>query len=153
MLNTVQSNMHPKNCTSLKVRKFDRLLARQYDQAMAAVGLKATQFSLLSNVREYGPISLTDLAAKMVIEPSTMTRSIKLLQKEGWVKQVEGEDARSRLVSVTAKGIKKQASAISIWEAQQQHILDAVGEKKLATLHQLIDESMKLLKRVNEVNS
>ena len=75
--------MSPKDCTCAKIRKVDRLLARQYDLAMAPSGLKTTQLALLTNIKNYGPLGLSELANKMVMDPSTLTRNLRLVTEQG----------------------------------------------------------------------
>ena len=138
--------MSPKDCTSFKIRKMDRLLARQYDLAMAESSLKSTQFSLLTNIKNYGPLGLSELANKMTMDPSTLTRNLRLVKEQGWVKQVSGADARNRLVSITPKGAKKQEEAKMLWEPQQQRIMDTLGAKQTAALNAMLDKAIELLK-------
>ena len=137
--------MNPKDCTSLKIRKFDRLLTRQYDFAMAKANIKTTQFSLLTHIKNYGPILLTDLSHRMVMDKSTLTRNLTILGESGWVKQVIGTDARSRLVSITTKGVKKLLEATELWAAQQKHIAETLGDQRMSALNLLLDESLALL--------
>ena len=138
--------MSPKDCTCSKIRKVDRLLARQYDLAMAPSGLKTTQLALLTNIKNYGPLGLSELANKMVMDPSTLTRNLRLVTEQGWVKQVSGADARNRLVSITPKGAKKQEEAKMLWEQQQQRIMDTLGAKQTAALNAMLDKAIDLLK-------
>ena len=141
--------MSPKGCTSFKIRKMDRLLARQYDLAMAESSLKSTQFALLTNIKTHGPLGLSELASKLVMDPSTLTRNLRLVMEQGWVKQVSGADARNRLVSITSKGAKKQEEAKMLWEQQQQGIMDTLGAKETAKLNAMLDKAIELLKAAN----
>jgi len=142
--------MNTKDCISFKVRRLDRLLARQYDFALASASLKSTQFALLCNIARYGPIGLGELAKKIVIEPSTLTRNLQILIDAGWVKQIADKDARSRLVSITSKGVKKQQEARLLWETQQQHVIDLLGNARALAMSALLDEVMELLQKESE---
>ena len=44
----------PKGCTNLKLRQFMRRVAQHYDAEMSKVGLKTTQYSLLSTWTNWG---------------------------------------------------------------------------------------------------
>jgi len=46
----------PQGCTNLKLRQVDRMVTRHYDRYVAEVGLKNTQYALLSHVVKLGPI-------------------------------------------------------------------------------------------------
>ncbi len=45
----------PQGCTNLKLRQFMRRVSQFYDAEMAQVGLRTTQYSLLSHVLRLGP--------------------------------------------------------------------------------------------------
>ena len=53
----------PQGCTNLKLRQLMRRVAQRYDAEVGQVGLKGTQYSLLSHVIKLGPIRPVDLAA------------------------------------------------------------------------------------------
>jgi hypothetical protein len=52
----------PRGCTNLKLRQLGRRVARLYDGDQRALGLKGTQYSLLSYVVKLGPVRPSDLA-------------------------------------------------------------------------------------------
>ena len=91
----------PQGCTNLKIRQLGRMVTRHYDQYMAAVGLKNTQYALLSHVVKLGPIRPGDLARRMHMDASTLTRNLQPMVSHGWLTIGAGENARSRLVETT----------------------------------------------------
>lgn len=138
--------MHPKDCLSFKFRKIDRLLARQYTQVMAEASLQSTQFTLLTHIKNYGPISIKDLALKVGTDSSTMSRNLKILINERWVKfMTNQDDARTHLVQVSRKGSKKHEEARLLWEKQQTQMIKLLGKKRVGTLNLLLDQTLELL--------
>ena len=135
----------PRGCTNLKLRQFMRQVAQHYDVHMAKVGLKTTQYSLLSYVDKLGPIRPGELAASIKMDASTLTRNIKPLVDAGWVTLSAGADARSRLVAITEEGRAKRTEAKRQWRVAQDGINDLLGRNRVAELHALIDSSMDLL--------
>ena len=135
----------PQGCTNLKLRQFMRRVTQHYDTEMRKVGLKTTQYSLLSTVEKLGPIRPMDLAASIKMEPSTLTRNLKPLVDAGWVTVLAGVDARSRLVAITDAGRAKRAEAKRNWRKAQDGINELLGIGNVAALHALIDESMNKL--------
>ena len=132
----------PKGCTNFKTRQLGRLLSRHYDVELAKVGLKTTQYSLLTHVLRLGPIAPGELARQMGLEASTLTRNLHPLVAEGWLLQGAGADARSRLVCITAAGRQKQADAQRYWKAAQQNVNAVLGLDRVLALHGLLDECM-----------
>jgi DNA-binding MarR family transcriptional regulator len=135
----------PRGCTNFKLRQLGRVVTRHYDAYLAATGLKPTQYSLLSQVVELGPIRPSDLARRMGMDASTLTRNLQPLVAQGWLQQGPGRDARSRLIEVTAEGRVKQAQAQRIWKQAQLSLNARLGERSVASLHAMIDECIERL--------
>lgn len=129
----------PQGCTHLKVRQLDRMLTRHYDRFVAEVGLKNTQYSLLSHVVRLAPIRPGDLARRMQMDPSTLTRNLQPLVAQGWVELRAGEDARSRLVLATAAGEEKREQAQVAWKRAQLALNTQLGTERVAAMHALLD--------------
>ena len=135
----------PQGCTNLKLRQLMRRVAQRYDAEVGQVGLKGTQYSLLSYVIKLGPIRPVDLAQAMNVDASTLSRNLKPLVAAGWVTQAAGEDARSRLVQATDAGREKRAEAQRRWRIAQEGLNAALGPQRVIALHALIDEAMQAL--------
>jgi DNA-binding MarR family transcriptional regulator len=137
-----------QGCTNLKLRQFMRQVAQFYDAEMSKVELKSTQYSMLSYVDKLGPVKPSELAVRIKMDASTLTRNLKPLIKAGWVTVVAGPDARSRLVSLTDRGRTKRTEAQRQWRIAQDGINSLLGKNKVAELHALIDSSMHTLAAV-----
>jgi DNA-binding MarR family transcriptional regulator len=135
----------PQGCTNLKLRQLMRRVAQRYDAEVGQVGLKGTQYSLLSYVVRLGPIRPVDLAARMNVDASTLSRNLRPLVAAGWVTLEAGEDARSRLVQATDAGREKRAEAQRLWRVAQEGVNAALGPRRVLALHALIDEAMEAL--------
>lgn len=135
----------PRGCTNFKARQLARLLSRRYDAQLATVGLKTTQYSLLSHVLHGGPLAPGELARRMGLDASTLTRNMKPLLDAGWLLLEAGDDARSRSVRITAEGRAKQSEAKRRWKEAQQALNGHLGVQRVAALHALIDECLELL--------
>lgn len=139
----------PRGCTNFKLRQLTRRVSQHYDAELAAVGLKTTQYSLLSHVLELGPLAPGALARAMTMDASTLTRNLRPLLDAGWVEMSPGADGRTRSVSITAAGRLKRAEAQSRWRAAQEGLNALLGTGRVAALHALLDESLALLEPVH----
>jgi len=135
----------PQGCTNLQLRQLTRRVSQRYDAEMAHIGLKTTQYSLLSYVVKLGPIRPADLAHAMSMEPSTLTRNLKPLIASGWVELAAGCDGRSRSISATPTGREKRAEAQRHWKHAQDRLNQTLGMPRVLALHALIQESLALL--------
>ena len=141
-MRAMSSPAKPKGCTNLKLRKFVRVVSRHYDGFMSAAGLKTTQYSLLSNVVGLGPIRPSDLAKRMSMDASTLTRVLQPLVSQGWLQLGPGADARSRLIVATAAGRAKRAQAQRAWKQAQLALNARLGDQRVARLHEVLDDCM-----------
>ncbi|AKA85600.1 Transcriptional regulator, MarR family [Pseudomonas synxantha] len=84
--------------------------------------------------------SISSLAEAMGLDRSTLGRNLRVLEGEGLVQLVEGDDLRNRLVVLTETGQERLAAALPAWEAAQQKLIDKLGAEKRETLLALLDE-------------
>jgi DNA-binding MarR family transcriptional regulator len=132
----------PRGCTNFRLRQLLRRVSRLYDAEFAAAGLKGTQFSLLSQILAHGPLSPGDLARRMGMDASTLTRNLRVVIAAGWAEQNSGADERSRLIEITAAGRAKQVEARRYWKKAQSSLNELLGADRVAQLHMLIDDSL-----------
>ena len=81
----------PQGCTNLVLRELSRVVTRHYDAYVAPTGLKNSQYSLLSHVVLLRALRPGELAARMKLDASTLTRNLQPLIAAGWVEQGPGE--------------------------------------------------------------
>ncbi|HMN82138.1 MAG TPA: MarR family winged helix-turn-helix transcriptional regulator [Burkholderiaceae bacterium] len=141
----MKNAIKPQGCTNLKLRQLGRMATRHYDRYVAGVGLKNTQYALLSHIVGLGPIRPGDLARRMQMDASTLTRNLQPLAAQGWVTIGAGEDARSRLVEATAAGRAKRAEGQRAWKAAQTALNERLGVERVAALHELLDACIECL--------
>ena len=135
----------PQGCTNLKLRELSRVVTRHYDAYVAPTGLKNSQYSLLSHVVLLGPLRPGELAARMKLDASTLTRNLQPLIAAGWVEQGPGDDARSRSVVATEAGRAKRAEAQRAWKQAQLALNVRLGNQRVVALHSLIDDCLTVL--------
>lgn len=132
----------PRGCTNFKLRQFVRRVTRHYDQAMAGVGLKVTQYSLLSHVMHLGPVQPAALAAAMSLSASTLSRNLQPLVAAGWIEVLPGADARSRQLVLSEAGRAKRHEAQRRWRQAQEALNERLGVANVVALHAVIDDAM-----------
>ncbi len=117
------------DCACYNTRKAARLLAQAYDRALEPSGLKNTQFSALASISGSDEgLTITDLAIKMSVDRTTLTRNLNVLVRDGLVRIDAGADARSKLVALTGAGKKTLGKAIPLWEKVQSSITGSLTD-------------------------
>ena len=123
-----------RDCTCNNLRKATRAVTQYYDDVLRPSGLRLTQFSLLATIREFGTVSIGALADESVMDRTTLTRNLKLLEQEGLIRVAPGEDARVRQVSLTPAAHEKLAAAHHYWKKAQAHMASALGAEGVRRL-------------------
>lgn len=131
-------------CTCSKLRKLTRAMSRLYDQHMAPVGLKITQYSVLATASR-DPLPVAELAERLGMDRTTLTRNLKPLTEAGWLALVPGADSRQRIVSMTDAGRAKLAEAIPAWRAAQDAFEQLNGAEAVRSLHTQLDATFHLV--------
>lgn len=137
----------PLKCTGATVRRFSRRITSFYDAHLQATGLKLPQFSLLAHLSEE-PQTLLQLARRLETDRTTLTRNLKVLLDNGWVAPARSDDARQRLLVLTASGKRKRAQAREAWKAAQTELEEHLGSELIASLHAKLDNALAKLKPV-----
>ncbi len=128
-------------CTCFKLRKLTRAMSRLYDQHMAAVGLKTTQYSVLTNAAR-APLPVAELAELLAMERTTLTRNLKPLVDAGWIVLRPGADSRQRIVTVTDTGMDKVKQAYVAWRGAQSAFEQLVGRDAVRALHGQLESTL-----------
>jgi DNA-binding MarR family transcriptional regulator len=129
-------------CTANKTRQLARKVMAHFEDSIASLGIKGTQFALLGCVLRDGPIKPGDLAKVMALSASTLSRNVQPLIVQGWLTMGEGSDARSRLLSITPEGKKLWVQAGKRWQAAQVALGEQMGVARLAALHGMLDNAL-----------
>ncbi len=115
-------------CASFNFRRTARAVTRLYDAAMQKSGIRSTQFTILVAIAKKQPVSIGALGEILVIDESTMTRSLKLLRKQGLIRVSERSKMRQRFLRMTPKGYQILAKALPYWRRVQSEFQEAAGE-------------------------
>ena len=128
-------------CTCARLRKLTRRLTRIYDAHLSAQAIKVTQYSLLANAAR-GEHALSEFAAELEMDRSTLSRNLAPLAAQGWVRIAIGTDPRSRSISVTAAGRRKLKAALPLWRKAQCEVESILGAAGVGELHRKIERAL-----------
>lgn len=119
------------SCTCLRLRKASRRVTQIYDHALDAYGLTVTQYGLLGHLKRLDGIALGALADILVMDATTLTRTLKPMQTAGWIaSRADADDARARHLHITPKGLTIYKTARPAWDAAQRRIAEALGAQE-----------------------
>ncbi|WP_395666219.1 MarR family winged helix-turn-helix transcriptional regulator [Methylocella sp.] len=125
-------------CNCYALRQASRHVTQFYDHALAPSTLRATQYTMLSEIDKRGPISLLPLAEHMVMDRATLGHNLRLLETNGYITLKTGDDRRSREVSLTKAGRRALAEAEPLWRRAQDAFEAAIGPDQAAKLREAL---------------
>ena len=127
-------------CFCNKLRRSARIMTQLYDDALAPLELKVTQFVLLRALERIGEASISELAEAVALERSTLGRNIRLLEQRELVQLTGGSDQRTQQIRLTTAGKKMIARAVPHWEGVQARLAKQFSAAQKAQLFALLDQ-------------
>ena len=127
-------------CACQNLRRATRIVTRIYDQELAKAGIEITQFGLLTALDLTGEANQKRLSAGFAMDSTTLTRTLGLLRKQGWVRLRRGKDRREHLFSLTRKGRRQLAMAQPCWAAAQRRLRKELGDAGWTSLKQAVSQ-------------
>lgn len=115
-------------CACQDLRRATRVVTRIYDQELAKAGIEITQFGLLTALDLTREANQKRLSAGFAMDSTTLTRTLGLMRKQGWVRARRGKDKRERLFSLTRAGRRQLAAAQQFWAAAQSRLRKELGD-------------------------
>ena len=129
----------PEQCNCFAVRSAARHVTQLYDQFLAPIGLRVTQFSILAKLKRIGPLTINALAKDMAMDRTTLGRAVQPLERDGLV-QIEStpSDRRAKEIHLTKSGEKRLEQALKVWSQAQSRFEKSVGVKRASELRMLL---------------
>ena len=93
---------------------------------------------------------MNDLAARMVMDRTTLTRNLRPVLDAGLVTVRTGDDRRRREVALTRAGSRTLDEATGYWRAAQAEMRQALGDRRLVSLRDHLAETVS---RVGELTA
>ncbi|HUF20027.1 MAG TPA: MarR family winged helix-turn-helix transcriptional regulator [Burkholderiales bacterium] len=137
----------PLPCTGARLRRLTRRVTAFYEQHLRACGLRLSQYSVLTNL-SVTPRPLTQLADLLEMDRTTLSRSVRPLIDQGWVEDTAGDDARQRLLALTASGVRCRAEAQKSWRSAQLALEQRLDRAFVGALNAQLEQALSRLKSV-----
>jgi DNA-binding MarR family transcriptional regulator len=115
------------SCASFNFRRTARAVTRLFDLAFHDCGLRSTQFTILVGIAKTQPTSISALADLLIIDPTTLTRSLRRLQKEGLLAISDRSKMRQRFLTLTPQGQQILARSLPAWRETQERFVQTIG--------------------------
>jgi DNA-binding MarR family transcriptional regulator len=126
-------------------RRTARALTQLYDLALRPLGLRATQFTILQFLSLAGEVSQGHLGEMLAMDSTTLTRTLEIMARRGWIAERRGKDRRERWLRLAKAGETQLNRALPAWEKVQTRLRRQVGEQAWKNLLQLTNQVAELV--------
>jgi len=114
-------------CACASLRRAARAVSQLYEAELRPTGLRATQFTLLQVLAGRGELTQGELGELLAIDSTTLSRTLRPLERAGWIRVRAGSDRRERHWTITAAGKRRLAEVRPAWEAVQRELRERLG--------------------------
>jgi len=119
-------------CLCFQLRSAARRASALYAERLSPIGLGLPQYSLVGMAwaceKQNGrPPSITELAAALDLDRSTLSRNLKPMIAAGLVVVESAPRGRARLVRATREGRAAYRAGVALWRAAQDDVKAALG--------------------------
>jgi DNA-binding MarR family transcriptional regulator len=145
-INSMELGQVVSTCACFNLRKASRIVTQHFDAILEPSGLLITQFTILVAVAMVKAGTINELAEVLGMDRTTLTRNLKPLEREGWLKSEPGQDQRTRVVSLTPDGEAALAKALPLWKQAQSGVEETLGQQRWNTLLSHLTEATVLIR-------
>lgn len=116
-------------CPGWNGRLAARRLTQIFEAALAGTGLTFAQLTLMAQIAAADDDTLAALTERTGLEQSTLSRNLRMLERDGLVEiAVVEADQRRRMVWLTETGARRLEAAIPAWRQAQATLDDGIAD-------------------------
>jgi DNA-binding MarR family transcriptional regulator len=99
--------------------------------------------NVMTAIAASGEARLSTLADRIALEPSSLSRVVDVMRRNGWVETVaDPDDDRARLARLTDAGNALYAEAIPLWRKAQTRARKLLGQEDADVFAGLVNRSL-----------
>ncbi|CAM3248596.1 MarR family winged helix-turn-helix transcriptional regulator [Paracoccus nototheniae] len=124
---------------SYLIARANRMVEEDLARRLQPGGLAIEQFRVLKALEQDGPSPMGGLAARVLVEPATLTKIIDRMTSEGLVfRLADPKDRRKVMVALAPKGIALGRDLRNISTAHDDHIAQALPGSELSRIKRIL---------------
>ena len=124
-------------CLAVRVRLLSRTITGIYDEALRPLGLTVGQMNILVVVAKRGPVSPGEVARRLNMEKSTVSRNIDRMAKRGWLTVSESVSARKQTLTLNRRGRTLLERSLPLWKEAQRRATAVLGQRGARSIHRV----------------
>ena len=125
-------------------------VSKMYSEQASMHNSTAVQALTLLKIDPKEGTRSTNLGPKMAIEPTSLTRIIKLLEDNGYIyKEKTTTDKREVIIKLTDKGLKSRNLSKEVVVNFNQKVVERIDPEKFQIFKEVMSEVMKIANEMN----
>jgi DNA-binding MarR family transcriptional regulator len=124
-------------CMCGNFRRTSRALTQLYEEAIRPLGLRASQLTILQALSRAGEVSQGQLGEMLAMDSTSLTRTLAIMRRQGWITERRGEDRRERWLRMSKGGEAQLRRVLPVWEKVQRRLRGQLGEQAWNNLLEL----------------
>jgi DNA-binding MarR family transcriptional regulator len=130
-----QKSPQVEDCLCFRARLVARRLTEFYETRLVPHGLNIPQFGLLGAIGAERQASISQLAQRLELDPSTLSRTLHPLRQAGLIDIfADPDNLRVRRVKLTAEGKARVREAAKAWARAQADAAEIVSGDAMAAI-------------------
>ncbi len=131
-------------CIGVRIRLLNRIVTNVYDTALRPLGLKTSQLNVLAAAAYLGVARPAEVAERLQMDVSTLSRNIDRMKNRGWLEVVPDEDGRMQPFQLTREGQALFEKAFPLWEKAQQQVETLLGDDGVTHLRAAAEDFFRI---------
>lgn len=130
-----------KNLLFHEIHQRSRLSVKEVNETLREFSLYSSQWSILFCLKQFGPMTQTEIWQYMNVEAPTVTRTLTKLEQSEWIVRLQGKDKRERIVQLSEE-------AERIVPEIEKRILEVESQLVSSLSEEEQEELIRLLKKI-----
>ncbi len=133
------------NCGTFNLRKASRAVTQMYDDILAPTGFRSTQIVVLIALACKRDVSLATLARTLVVSPSTLSRNLRPLERDGFI-EIVSKGKRQKSVQLTEAGTLALQEAMPYLSKADEKFTAMVGSTEWQMLNKQLARTISAIR-------
>ena len=121
-------------CLVLNTRMAARAVTRLADRRLRPFGVTAAQFNILGMLVTRPGRSISEMAAELAMERTTLSRNLALLERKSLIETTEAGDGKARVYELTPTGRLVFDKAVPEWRNSLAELRQALQNPDYETV-------------------
>ncbi|MFT5170181.1 MAG: DNA-binding MarR family transcriptional regulator [Candidatus Omnitrophota bacterium] len=121
-------------CICFNVRKASKVITSVYENMFKDLGITAPQATIINSALTLGPLTVNELAEAVATDRTTLTRNLKIMEREGLIRITAGADKRVKEINCAPKGIELADKMRGLFAEFKDKVDKHIGEERMQAL-------------------